>query len=78
MACTFYENNRICRCAAVRGQITPSLHERERYCRSDEPQRCPTYQIRRLRTEPLPEEAYYKLWLPLSGDDPAFELASVP
>jgi hypothetical protein len=78
MACQYFEDNRICRCSAVRGLLTPSLYERERFCRGDAPDRCPTFRLRVLRGEPLPEEVYYALWLPLSGDDPQFETSSVP
>jgi hypothetical protein len=68
MSCRFFEGGRLCRCAAVRSLITPTIHERERYCHSEEPARCPTYRARMQRGEALPEELYYALWLPWSED----------
>lgn len=67
MACEHFENATLCRCRAVGGLLVPSLFERERYCLSDEPARCPTFATRALRGETLPEEVYYALWLPGRG-----------
>lgn len=79
MACGYFEDDRICRCTAVGGLLTPSLYERERFCRSDGHARCRTYQIRARRKEALPQELYYALWLALAGDEPPLEgQASVP
>jgi hypothetical protein len=64
MPCPHFQIGTLCRCTAVRGLLVPSLYERERFCRSDEPARCPTYRARSLREEALPEEVYYALWLP--------------
>ena len=79
MACGYLATEQgLCRCRAVRGLVTPSLHERERFCRN-EPARCPTYQLRARRDEALPEEVYYALWLPVFSDEAhAEEAAGVP
>jgi hypothetical protein len=70
MPCGHFEEGRLCRCTAVRGLLVPSLYERERYCLSDNPNRCPTFRARALRDDALPEEVYYALWLPWAeGDD---------
>ncbi len=70
MSCPHFVDDSLCRCAAVRGHLVPSLHERERFCRSDQPERCPTFQARALRGAALPEEVYYRLWLPLYEEQP--------
>jgi hypothetical protein len=70
MACPHFEEGTLCRCAAVRGFLVPSLHERERFCRSDGFRRCRTFCARALRDTPLPQEVYYALWLP-EGDEAA-------
>jgi len=64
MPCGHFEGGRLCRCTAVRGLLVPSLYERERYCLSEQPERCPTFRARALRDDALPEEVYYALWLP--------------
>ena len=64
MACGHFVSGPLCRCEAVRGFLVPSLHERERFCLSDEPERCPTWRARAGRDAPLPEEVYWALWLP--------------
>jgi hypothetical protein len=63
MACQFFDDGRLARCAAVAGLLIPSHYERERYCRSDESAACPTYKLYQLRRAPVPQEAYYALWL---------------
>ena len=80
MACGYLANEQgLCRCRAVRGLVTPSLHERERFCRSSEPARCPTFQLRTQRGETLPEEVYYSFWMPAFSDETKREsVASVP
>jgi hypothetical protein len=78
MACRYFEEGRLCRCAAVRGLVVPSLHERERFCLGDEPDRCPTLRLRERRDEALPEEVYYALWLPMAGGGQAELEARVP
>lgn len=69
MACRHFEEGALCRCSAVRGLLVPSLYERERYCLSDEPHRCPTFRARAVREEALPEEVYYAIWLPWADGD---------
>lgn len=65
MACPHFVDDTLCRCAAVRGHLVPSVHERELFCRNGEHERCPTFQARAARASALPEEVYYRLWLPL-------------
>jgi hypothetical protein len=67
MACSHFIDGHLCRCGAVRGLVVPSHHERERYCRSEDHARCPTFRARAQRTDALPEEVYYALWLPSLG-----------
>jgi hypothetical protein len=64
MACEFFDDGRLARCNAVSGLLIPSHHERERYCRTDESAACPTYRLYQLRGGPLPQDAYYALWVP--------------
>jgi hypothetical protein len=63
MACSLFEERHCDRCGAVTGTLIPSHHERERYCRTNNYTRCPTYQLYRLRGKPLSEETYFDLWL---------------
>ena len=69
MACPHFVENRLCRCMAVRGLLVPSIYERERFCRTDEPERCPTYQAYAAAESPLPQESYYQLWMPVVGPE---------
>jgi hypothetical protein len=62
MPCPLYVAGTDCRCTAVREPIVPSLHERERFCRSGH-RLCPTYVAHELTGGPIPEENYYRLWL---------------
>jgi len=63
MACGFFDDGRLTRCSAVAGLLIPSLHERERYCRSDEHQACPTFKLYQLHGAPVSQEAYYAQWV---------------
>lgn len=71
MACEFFDDGRLARCAAVKGLLIPSHHERERYCRTDGSAGCPTYKLYQLRGGPLPQDAYYALWVPPAPGAPA-------
>lgn len=62
MACALFEEGTSCRCHAVVGTVVPSLHERERFCRSSEEDRCPT-RIAYKSTGPLAEDDYYAIWI---------------
>jgi hypothetical protein len=64
MACELFQGGSQARCLAVAGTLIPSIYERERYCRSEESPSCPTYRLYHLRGRPLPQEAYYALWMP--------------
>lgn len=74
MPCPRFEEGALCRCTAVAGFVVPSLHERERFCRTDHSLRCPTRAARERRSEPLKESEYWALWLPATalatGDPP--------
>lgn len=63
MACEHFEEGRHTRCRAVAGTLIPSHYEREQYCRTDGSDRCPTKRLYALRRAPLPQEAYYRLWI---------------
>jgi len=82
MPCPLFDDGRNARCHAVAGGVVPSLHERERYCRTDLPDQCPTL-IEYARAGQLTEERYYSIWIaPVSPPlavrptAPAEELAS--
>ena len=62
MACEFFDEGKLARCAAVTGLLIPSHHEREKYCRTDGCAACPTYRLYQLRGGPVSQEAYYGLW----------------
>jgi hypothetical protein len=63
MACKCLEEGRTVRCSAVNGDLIPSLHERERYCRSESNwASCPTFQLHRREERQLMQEEYYALW----------------
>jgi hypothetical protein len=64
MGCRFFSEGRDCRCAAVRGGMVPTIHERELFCRTDQWEACPTHLARQRRADPLSEDEYYQLWWP--------------
>ncbi len=66
MACALFQVGPPCRCLAVVGGVIPSLHERERFCRSTEEERCPT-RIAFKSTGPLAEDDYYAIWIAPPG-----------
>ena len=79
MACEFFDDGRLARCAAVTGMLIPSHHERERYCRSDGEAACPTFKLYQLRHAPLPQDAYWALWVaPAPAAQKAEPLAETP
>ncbi len=63
MSCPLYGPDRS-RCCAVQPMVTPSLHERERYCTNDSYRVCPTLRLRLARGRPLSEDDYLALWMP--------------
>ena len=63
MACPFFRDGRLTSCLAVEGVLIPSHHERERYCRTEGEDRCPTLRLYRLRRRPIPQADYYALWI---------------
>ncbi len=63
MACECLEEGRKVSCKAVDGELIPSLHERERYCRHDANwASCPTFQLKQRTQRRLAQEEYYALW----------------
>lgn len=76
MSCPYFIDGRLCRCTAVRGALIPSHHERERFCRTNQADRCPTYQTRQTLAAPLSEELYWSLWM--DGPRTACTLPSLP
>ena len=63
MACECLEEGRRVCCNAVDGELIPSLHERERYCRHDSNwASCPTFQLRAREHRRIAQEEYYALW----------------
>ncbi len=77
MACEFFEDERLARCRAVAGILIPSHYERERYCRTNTFERCPTRRVYQIRRSPLSEEAYLALWLPPLPEVPVPTLDAV-
>jgi hypothetical protein len=64
MSCPLYEGERTCRCGAVADAVTPTLHERERFCRSTDYGHCPTLRTLLRLGRPLREDEYLANWLP--------------
>ena len=62
MACRYFEESGLARCGAVEGTLTPSLHERERFCHGV-PERCRTLVERQRLGRPLSQSLYYSLWI---------------
>jgi hypothetical protein len=63
MACECLEEGRAVRCKAVDGELIPSLHERERYCRHERNwASCPTFQLQEREQRRIAQEEYYALW----------------
>ena len=78
MACEFFDDGRLARCTAVHGLLIPTHHERERYCRSDASQACPTYRLRQKLGEAVPQSAYFALWIAPPPEPPENEPAPAP
>lgn len=64
MACPLYTANPISRCDAVADEVTPTLYEREQYCRSERYPHCPTLRTMLRLGRPLREDEYLDNWLP--------------
>jgi hypothetical protein len=74
MACPlFAQQGPRCRCLAVRGEATPTLHERESFCSTNHHLRCPTFVARLHKGQPLSETDYLAVW---TGDSPTNASAS--
>jgi hypothetical protein len=63
-----------CRCAAVVDVVVPSLHERERFCKSDRSRECPIFQAYARTRLPVSEDEYWRIWLSPPADEPTKEL----
>ena len=64
MACKYFVDSKLCRCAAVRGILIPSIYERNRYCRTEAFKHCPTYQAFCANGSPVSQDVYYDIWMP--------------
>lgn len=64
MPCPLYAGDRMQRCTAVSDAVTPTMHERERFCESDEYGHCPTLRTMLRLRRPLTEDEYLANWLP--------------
>jgi hypothetical protein len=62
MACECFEQGRVARCRAVAGTWIPTHYERERWCLTDESDRCPTFRLYRLERAPISEERWLRIW----------------
>jgi hypothetical protein len=63
MACPlFAKRGNRCSCLAVRGEVTPTLHERESYCSTIWHQACPTFVARLRKGRALSESEYMAVW----------------
>jgi hypothetical protein len=64
MACPLFakQGNR-CSCLAVRGEVTPTLHERESFCSTIWHQACPMLVARLRKGRALSEPEYLALWM---------------
>jgi hypothetical protein len=51
-----------CSCAAVRGNVVPTLHERESYCSTASFGHCPTMLAHIRKGRPLTENEYLAEW----------------
>lgn len=63
MGCPLYGEARAT-CAAVSEELTPTLHERERFCCRDEYTHCPTLRAMLRLGRPLREDEYLAIWMP--------------
>jgi hypothetical protein len=64
MSCPLYREERYPCCHAIAEQVTPTLYERERYCRADEFAQCPTLQLMLRLRRRLHENEYLDIYLP--------------
>jgi hypothetical protein len=64
MTCPLYCDDRYARCRAVTEEVTPTIYERERFCRSDEFAQCPTLQLMLRLHRKLHENEYFDIYVP--------------
>ena len=61
--CPLFEAERFVRCRAVATEVTPTLHERERFCCADQYTHCPTLRAMLQLGRRLAEKEYLDLWI---------------
>jgi hypothetical protein len=64
MSCPLYREERYARCRAVAEEVTPTLYERERFCRSEDFATCPTLRLMLRLHRRLRESEYYEIYVP--------------
>lgn len=52
------------RCQAIDAPVTPTLHQREQFCRAEIYGHCPTLRLMLRLGRPLQEEEYWSIWMP--------------
>lgn len=62
MGCPLFRCDRVS-CAAVDEEVTPTVYQRERFCRGDEYAHCPTLRAMLRLRRPLREDEYLEEWL---------------
>lgn len=64
MSCPLYREDRYVRCRAVTEEVTPTLYEREHYCRAEDFSSCPTLRLMLRLHRRLRESEYYEIYVP--------------
>jgi hypothetical protein len=63
MACPlFAQRGNRCSCQAVRGDVAPTLYERESYCSTNQHSSCPTLVARIRKGRAISEAEYFAVW----------------
>ena len=84
MKCPWLLGKEIKRCAAVRGAVVISSGELEKFCESEQHERCPVYRGRTEKGKPISQRDFYSLYIQLKGRShrasysPTFKDASSP
>ncbi|MDB4968085.1 MAG: hypothetical protein JWN44_3774 [Myxococcales bacterium] len=64
MACPLFCEDKGARCRAISADVVPTIHERERFCRSADYGDCPTLRMMLRLRRPLSEDEYLAIYLP--------------
>jgi hypothetical protein len=64
VSCPLYRADDLSRCGAIGDDVTPTLHERERFCCSLDYVLCPTLQTMVCLRRRLREDEYLAIWMP--------------